>query len=84
MAYGIFYDTCSKVTFDLGCEIDAFWGFFKKVEVDLGGLDYYMIYGPSIVDVARQFARLTGLPSLLPSYALGYLGSTMLYTGVYF
>jgi alpha-glucosidase len=80
IAYGLFYDNLATTAFDMGREIDAFWGFYRVMQSSDGDLDYYLLYGPSIREVIEKYARLTGKPALLPRWALGYLGSTMSYT----
>ncbi len=80
LAYGLFYDNLATTVFDLGKEIDAFWGFYRSMMAQDGDLDYYMIYGPSIEAVIEKYTWLTGRPALLPRWAFGYLGSTMKYT----
>jgi alpha-glucosidase len=80
IAYGLLYDNLATTVFDMGREIDAFWGFYRTMQAQDGDLDYYLIYGPSIPQVIAKYARLTGKPALLPRWALGYLGSTMSYT----
>lgn len=80
IAYGLFYDNLATATFDMGQEIDAFWGYYRSYQADDGDLDYYFIYGPTIAEVIEQYCQLTGKPAMLPRYALGYLGSTMKYT----
>jgi alpha-glucosidase len=79
-AYGLFYDNLSTTTFDMGREIDAFWGFYRSYQADDGDIDYYLIAGGDIAGVVERFTRLTGRPALPPRWALGYLGSTMTYT----
>lgn len=79
-AYGIFYDTTAACVFDQGQEIDAFFGFYSTFQAVDGDLDYYVIAGPTVADVARKFVLLTGKPELMPRWSLGYLGSTMTYT----
>ena len=79
-AYGLFYDNLATSVFDLGKEIDAFWGHFRYYAAEDGDLDYYLLYGPTIEAVVEKYARLTGRPMLPPRWALGYLGSTMYYT----
>ncbi len=75
-AWGIFYDNLSMSEFDVG----------KKnrnqiiFSADDGDIDYYMIYGPSIAEVVRGYAALTGHMIMQPKWSLGYLGSTMTYT----
>jgi alpha-glucosidase len=80
IAYGLFYDNLSTTSFDMGQEIDAFWGNYRSYEADDGDLDYYFIYGASIPEVLEKYCRLTGKAAMLPRYAFGYLGSTMKYT----
>lgn len=80
IAYGLFYDNLATTTFDLGKEIDAFWGYYRYYQAEAGDLDYTLIYGPSIESVVEKFTRLTGRPCLPPRWSLGYLGSTMSYT----
>jgi alpha-glucosidase len=80
IAYGLLYDNLATTVFDMGREIDAFWGFYRYMQAGDGDLDYTLIYGPSIPQVIEKYARLTGRPALLPRWALGYLGSTMSYT----
>jgi alpha-glucosidase len=80
LAYGLFYDNMAGGAFDMGAEIDAFWGHYRLYQADDGDLDYYLIYGSSIEGVIEKFTRLTGRPMLPPRWTLGYLGSTMHYT----
>jgi alpha-glucosidase len=35
-------------------------------------MNYYFIYGPQLIDVARQYTDLTGRPEMPPMWALGY------------
>ena len=68
LAYGIFFDNTSRSFFDFGKErkdITSFWA--------QGGLmNFYFINGPTVQDVVRRFAQLTGTPELPPKWALGY------------
>ncbi|MGV2434346.1 MAG UNVERIFIED_CONTAM: hypothetical protein LVT10_05290 [Anaerolineae bacterium] len=43
--------------------------------------NYYLIYGASMAQVLEKFTRLTGRMPVPPRWSLGYLGSTMAYTG---
>jgi alpha-glucosidase len=79
-AYGLFYDTFAASLVDTGAEIDAFFGFYTKFEATCGELDLFFIAGPTVADVASRFARLIGLPQLMPRWSLGFMGSTMTYT----
>jgi alpha-glucosidase len=80
VAYGLFYDTVSDCTFDLGCERSNYHGLYRSFIAEHGDLDYYFIAGPQIADVTRRFTWLTGRPAFLPRWSLGYSGSTMSYT----
>lgn len=80
IAYGLFYDNLATTVFDMGKEIDAFWGFYRSMIAQDGDLDYYLIYGAGIPEVIEKYTALTGKPALLPRWAYGFLGSTMSYT----
>ncbi len=80
VAYGLLYDNLATTVFDMGQEIDAFWGPYRSMRAEDGDVDYTLIYGPSIEAVVAKYTFLTGRPALLPRWALGYLGSTMSYT----
>jgi alpha-glucosidase len=77
VAYGIFYDTLSSATFDLGCEHDNYHGFYRYCEIEDGDLDYYVFIGPRIRDVVRRFADLTGRMAFGPRWTLGYSNTAM-------
>ena len=77
-AIGLFYDTLSDCTFDMGCERSNYHGLFRSFVADHGDLDYYVIAG-SITEIVQRHTWLTGKPALLPKWALGYSGSTMSY-----
>lgn len=80
IAYGLFYDNMSHVTFDMGQERHEYYRPYRHIHAHDGDLEYYMIYGPTITDVAQKFTKLTGRMALPPRWSLGYLGSTMTYT----
>jgi alpha-glucosidase len=80
VAYGLFYDTLSSATFDLGCEHDNYHGFYRYCEIEHGDLDYYLFAGPSIRDVVRKFAELTGGMAFGPRWSLGYANTAMALT----
>lgn len=77
VAYGLFYDTLSSATFDLGCEYDNYHGFYRYCEIEDGDLDYYLLVGPAIRDVVRKFADLTGRMAFGPRWSLGYANTAM-------
>ncbi|MGP8243389.1 MAG: TIM-barrel domain-containing protein, partial [Bryobacteraceae bacterium] len=80
LAFGLFYDTLSECTFDMGRELDNYHGLYRCFQAEHGDLDYYFLAGPSVANVTRRFTWLTGRPAFMPRWALGYSGSTMSYT----
>ncbi|RUP04646.1 glycosyl hydrolases family 31-domain-containing protein, partial [Jimgerdemannia flammicorona] len=79
-AHGIFYNNLSRTTVDLGNENDALWGPYHYYHAEVGPLDYYILFGPSVQDVIEGFASLMGKPDHLPPrYSFGYLASSMGY-----
>ena len=64
-------------TFDLGCEHDNYHGFYRYCEIEDGDLDYYLFVGPTIPDVVRKFAELTGTMAFGPRWSLGYANTAM-------
>jgi len=77
IAYGVYYDTLCSATFDLGCEHDNYHGFYRYAEIEDGDLDYYLFLGPTIRDVVRKFAELTGPMHFGPRWSLGYANTAM-------
>ncbi|MEI6409483.1 MAG: glycoside hydrolase family 31 protein [Bacteroidota bacterium] len=68
IAYGIFLDNPARTRFDFACESPD-----KTVfQAEAGEMNYYFMYGPTLDDVARAYARLTGTHELPPLWALGY------------
>ncbi len=68
VGYGIFFDNSYRTHFDFA-ETDpeevAFWA-------EGGEMNYYFIYGPELLDIARQYTDLTGKPEMPPMWALGF------------
>lgn len=67
-AYGIFFDNTHRSFFDFGKErkdTSTFWA-------QGGMMDYYYLHGPTVADVVRNFAKLTGVPELPPLWSLGF------------
>jgi alpha-glucosidase len=79
-AYGLFYDTPYACSFDMGANIDNYYGDFRQFQATGGHLDYYFLYGPSIETVMEHYTRLTGRIPLPPKWTLAYMGSAMRYT----
>ncbi len=75
--YGLYYDTLSTCTFDLGCEHDNYHDFYRYVDIDDGDLDYYLMTGATPAAVIAQFVRLIGGTHLPPRWSLGYAQTAM-------
>ena len=67
-SYGLFLDNSWRSAFDFGHK-DA-----STIEITApdGPIDYYVIGGPTVGDVVRRYADLTGKPPMTPLWALGY------------
>ncbi len=74
---GIYYDTLSACTFDLGCEHDNYHDFFRTIEIDDGDLDYYIMVGDSPAAVLHQFMALIGGTHLPPKWSVGFALTAM-------
>lgn len=68
LTYGIFLDNSYKTHFDFTEAAQGETSFWAEG----GELNYYFLYGPSPQEVARAYARLTGVPELPPLWAMGY------------
>ena len=79
-SYGLFYDTVSECSFDMGREMDNYHGHYRHFVAEGGDLDLYFIAGETPADITRRYTWLTGRPALAPRHALSYSGSTMRYT----
>ena len=75
-AWGLFYDSFSEATFDLGCEHDNYYGLYRSYEA-AGELDYYVFPGPQVADVTSKFLELTGRPPIPPRWTLGFAQTAM-------
>ncbi len=67
-AYGIFFDNSFRTFFDLGHERPNVYSFWAQG----GEMNYYFIYGPELLEVSRDYHRLTGVPEMPPKWSLGY------------
>jgi len=66
--YGLFLRNTARSRFDLGAaDPDVL-----SVEVEDEVLEYDLFYGPSLVEVLRQYTEETGRPPLFPLWSLGY------------
>ncbi|MEG3165271.1 glycoside hydrolase family 31 protein [Sphingomonas sp. PB2P19] len=74
-SYGILLDNTYRTWFDFGhrdAETLSFGG-------SDGPIDYYFIAGPTVAEVTRRYADLTGHAPLAPKWALGYQQSRYSY-----
>ena len=68
IGYGIFFDNTFRTFFDFASErsdVTSFWAHG-------GEMNYYFIYGPSLMEVAEGYTQLTGTCEMPPMWALGY------------
>lgn len=68
VAYGIFLDNTYRTHFDFnstGKDVTSF-------SAEGGELNYYFLHGPTLAEVSRAYAQLTGTHDLPPLWALGY------------
>ncbi|BCU67737.1 alpha-glucosidase [Sulfolobales archaeon HS-7] len=74
-ATGFFFNSASKIEFDIG-----FSDYSKLiVNVPSSGIEFYVIEGPRIKDVIKRYFQLTGMPTELPEWSLGYMMSRYTY-----
>lgn len=78
-SYGLFYDTMSGGSVDLGREHDNYFEPFRSVRFEEENLVFYLILGEPM-DILRRFSALTGTAAPVPKWAFSYCGSTMAYT----
>lgn len=74
-AYGLFLDNSRRSWFDFGHREE------NVLELGAAGgpIDYYLIAGPTVSEVARRYTDLTGKAPLPPRWALGYQQSRYSY-----
>ncbi|GBQ21794.1 alpha-glucosidase 2 [Gluconacetobacter sacchari DSM 12717] len=74
-AYGVFMDNTWRSVFDFGVANPEEMSF----GADGGAIDYYVMTGPTPKDVVKQYARLTGVPPLVPRWTFGFQQSRYSY-----
>jgi alpha-glucosidase len=74
-SYGLFLDNTFRSTFDFGHSVADT---LRISSVD-GPVDYYLIAGPTVREVVRRYADLTGHAPLAPLWSLGYQQSRYSY-----
>ena len=67
VAVGHFFDSTARMILDLGVESEDKY----VVRVYDTQVDYYLIAGPLVRDVISRYLKLTGMPALMPKWALG-------------
>ncbi len=67
-AYGIFFDNSFRTFFDFGFERKNVYSYWAEG----GDMNYYFIYGPTLMNVAETYADMCGKPEMPPLWALGY------------
>lgn len=66
-AAGWFLDNPGRSRFDLRSHVDA-----VEVTTETGGIDLYVVPGPSMKDVIGRYTELTGRMPMPPRWAVGY------------
>ncbi|MES2121058.1 MAG: TIM-barrel domain-containing protein [Pseudomonadota bacterium] len=74
-AYGLFLDNTWRSWFDFGHRKEG----TIEIGADGGPIDYYVIAGPTVRDVVRRYAELTGKSPLPPLWSLGFQQSRYSY-----
>lgn len=74
-AYGVLLDNPRRGWFDFGHRAAD----RLEMGAEDGAIDYYVIAGPTVAEVTRRYAWLTGTTPLPPRWALGYQQSRWSY-----
>lgn len=77
--YGMLYDTSYEAVYDLGCEIDNYYGDFRRFACAAPDCDYWLWRAPSLAQCVARFTWLCGRPPLAPYWTLGPLNAGMRY-----
>ncbi|EKU93897.1 Alpha-xylosidase [Alloiococcus otitis] len=78
-AVGYYYHGTYRSEFNVGQSHSNYWPAQNRYRTDGGDIDLFLIAGPKVREVIERYTDLTGKSTLLPKYALGYLGSSMYY-----
>jgi alpha-D-xyloside xylohydrolase len=65
--YGVFVNDPGKVSFEVGSEVVSRVQFSVPAQT----LEYFVIYGPTPLEVLRKYTALTGRPALPPAWSFG-------------
>lgn len=74
-SYGILLDNTWRSWFDFGKRDPSTLTFGAAG----GGIDYYLLYGPSLSHVVERYTDLTGKPPMVPAWSLGFQQSRYSY-----
>ncbi|KAI3326439.1 glycoside hydrolase family 31 protein [Xylariaceae sp. AK1471] len=69
-AHGVFFLNSNGM--DIKIDNDAKSGQYLEYNTLGGVLDFYFLSGPSMIDVARQYSDVVGLPAEVPYWGLGF------------
>ncbi|KAL7283205.1 hypothetical protein ACG7TL_002632 [Trametes sanguinea] len=74
--YGVFVNHPGEVEFEIASEK------VSRVGASVAGesIEYFIIYGPTPLEILERYTRLTGRPALLPSWTFGLWLSTSFLT----
>ena len=76
-ATGLFYDTLSETTFDLGAEHSNYHPHYRHVDIQEAGMVLYVVAGPKLRDIVPRLMQLTGRPHFPPRWSMGFAFTTM-------
>ncbi|WMJ74806.1 glycoside hydrolase family 31 protein [Cytophagaceae bacterium ABcell3] len=65
---GVFFDNSFRSFFDFGHERKNVYSYWAQG----GEMNYYFIYGPSLLEVVETYTLMTGTPEMPPLWSLGY------------
>ncbi|MDX6228259.1 MAG: alpha-D-xyloside xylohydrolase, partial [Frankiales bacterium] len=65
--YGVFVNDPGRVSYEVGSEVVSRVQFSIQAET----LEYFVIYGPTPLEVLRKYTALTGRPALPPAWSFG-------------
>lgn len=68
---------------DIKIDKDAKSGQYLEYNTLGGVFDFYFIAGPSPIEVARQYAEITGLAAMMPYWGFGFQNCRYGYRDVY-
>lgn len=77
---GEFSTSNASGEWSIGSEQDRYWGPYRVLRQDHGGLEKYIIVADSLEDMVAQYAALVGHPLLPSRHFLGYLASGVSYS----